>query len=156
MRMPTYRFISLVVLVVQADTLPRAWAEGPCKKVLVELDTSRGCPLCPPNSPVLGKLAELGYETERIVPIGFQGEGAHDHWTDPLGQISTSRRGRYLADRALGSNDCGAPLAPASYLMRTSDWSHSHPFLERIRFARRDRASTFWCKHHQLYAEHPN
>ncbi len=62
------------------------------KKVLVELYTSQGCDSCPPASELLGALEELGYDTEKIVPIGFHVDYFNDPWVDRYSDAAFSRR----------------------------------------------------------------
>jgi hypothetical protein len=64
----------------------------PPKKVLVELYTSQGCDSCPPASDLLGRLAGLGYGSDRIVPINFHVDYFNQPWVDPYSDASYSRR----------------------------------------------------------------
>jgi hypothetical protein len=62
------------------------------KKVLVELYTSQGCDSCPPASDLLGRLAELGFGPDQIVPVNFHVDYFNDPWVDPFSHSAYSQR----------------------------------------------------------------
>jgi hypothetical protein len=62
------------------------------KKVLVELYTSQGCDSCPPAADLLGRLAELGFGPDQIVPMNFHVDYFNDPWADPFSDADYSRR----------------------------------------------------------------
>ena len=62
------------------------------KKVLVELYTSQGCDSCPPASDLLGRLAELGFGPDEIVPVNFHVNYFNEPWADPYSDAVYSRR----------------------------------------------------------------
>jgi hypothetical protein len=64
----------------------------PRKKVLIELYTSQGCESCPPAAVLMGRLAELGYGPEKIVPIAFHVDYFNTRWKDPFSSPEFSQR----------------------------------------------------------------
>ena len=90
MRHPGIAILALSTLLAMAAEPGRA--AGPKKKVLVELYTSQGCDACPPASELLGRLAELGYGPDRIVPINFHVDYFNEPWADPYADPASGRR----------------------------------------------------------------
>jgi hypothetical protein len=74
------------------------------KKVLVELYTSQGCDSCPAASDLLGRLAELGFGPDRIVPVNFHVEYFNQPWVDPFSDAEYSRR-QWSYNAVQGRND---------------------------------------------------
>ena len=64
----------------------------PRKKVLVELYTSQGCNSCPAANDLVGRLADLGYGPDRIVPVAFHVDYFNEPWVDPFSSKEYSRR----------------------------------------------------------------
>ena len=62
------------------------------RKVLVELYSSQGCDSCPPASDLLGKLDDLGYGPDQIVPINFHVDYFNTPWVDPFSDAAFSQR----------------------------------------------------------------
>jgi hypothetical protein len=62
------------------------------KKVLVELYTSQGCDSCPPANDLVGRLADLGYGSDRIETIDFHVDYFNDPWVDPFSSAEYSQR----------------------------------------------------------------
>jgi hypothetical protein len=86
---------AFLATVIAAAMLGAAGAgESPAapKKVLVELYTSQGCDSCPPAADLLGRLAELGYGPDRVVPVAFHVDYFNDPWQDPFSDPEFSRR----------------------------------------------------------------
>ena len=74
------------------------------KKVLVELYTSQGCDSCPPASDLVGRLAELGFGPDQIVPVNFHVDYFNDPWVDPFSEAAYSRR-QWSYNTVQGRND---------------------------------------------------
>jgi hypothetical protein len=74
------------------------------KKVLVELYTSQGCDSCPPASDLLGRLAELGFGPDQIVPVNFHVDYFNEPWVDPFSDAAYSRR-QWSYNTVQGRND---------------------------------------------------
>jgi hypothetical protein len=74
------------------------------KKVLVELYTSQGCDSCPPASDLLGRLAELGFGPDQIVPVNFHVDYFNEPWADPYSDEAYSRR-QWSYNVVKGRND---------------------------------------------------
>jgi hypothetical protein len=74
------------------------------KKVLVELYTSQGCDSCPPASDLLGRLADLGFGPDRIVPVDFHVDYFNDPWVDRFSDAAYSRR-QWSYNNVQGRND---------------------------------------------------
>jgi hypothetical protein len=62
------------------------------KKVLVELYTSQGCDSCPPAADLLGRLSDLGFGPDQVVPVNFHVDYFNDPWVDPFSDAAYSRR----------------------------------------------------------------
>src|SRR5437868_694348 len=59
------------------------------RMVLVELNTSQGCDMCPEAEKILGQLAG---RSERIVPIAFHVDYFNKPWKDPYSDALYSKR----------------------------------------------------------------
>jgi len=82
---------------------------GPAKrKVLVELFTSQGCDSCPAAETLLGRLRDLGYGPDRVVPVAFHVDYFNTPWKDRFSDHEFSKR-QYeyslIHQRENGTND---------------------------------------------------
>ena len=85
----------LVVLASVSALTGMALAADPTpvkKKVLVELYTSQGCDACPKAEALLGRLKELGFGPDRVVPVAFHVDYFNTPWKDPFSDNLFSRR----------------------------------------------------------------
>lgn len=111
---------ALPLATMQAVAAPCARDSGDVPAALLELYTSEGCSSCPPTDAWISRLTRSGFETGRLVVLGFHvdywdGIG----WRDRFGSSAFSDRQRTLARR----NATGLVYTP-QVLVNGADFRH--------------------------------